>query len=183
MTTMELVHTGSAPQAVIVASALPLDRPSILLPVSWRDPHSVTKEELTSYVTLLERACAENPKSADLRTCLGMAYAMDFQVYKSSDALEAAIELDETHFFAHMKYAELLYRLRALTRAEEATKKALDLAGNTWELGLARKQLQEIRALMRNGSQRPEWTKPLVVPVLSLVGLLAACSAFLVFWK
>ena len=48
-----------------------------------------------------------------------MAYAMNFEVYKSMDALETAVGLDDTHFFAQMKYSELLYRLRALERAEE----------------------------------------------------------------
>jgi len=181
--TMAMVRAGVAAQAVAVPSAYPAERPSRPLPVPWRDPQSVSPAELKSYVAFLEKACNENPRSADLRTCLGMAYAMDYQIYKSSDALELAIELDETHFFARMKYAELLYRLRALPRAEEEAKKALDVAGNMWEIGLARKQLQEIRKLIHNGTQKPEWTKPLMTPALALLGLFAVCSAFVVFWK
>ena len=90
-----------------------------------------------------------------------MAYAMNYEAYKSMDTLEAAVRLDETHFFAQLKYSELLYRLRALPRAEEETLKALNLAGNGWELSLARKQLQEIRRLIREGTQKPEWNKSL----------------------
>ncbi len=183
MKSMEMVLTREAAQVIPVPSSLPLERPSRLLPVPWRDPHSVSPAERKSYVAFLEQACEQDPKSADLRTCLGMAYAMDYQVYKSSDALERAIELDETHFFARMKYAELLYRLRALPRAEAEAKKALDVAGNNWEIGLARKQLQEIRKLLHDSTQRPEWTKPLLVPVLSLIGLFGVCSAFVAFWK
>lgn len=184
MTTLDVVHSGGTAQQVAAASfPSGLDRPSRLLPVPWRDPHSVTKDQLQSYVTFLERACEENPASPDLRTCLGMAYAMDYQIYKSSDALQLAIELDGSHFFARLKYGELHYRLRTLVQAEEETKKALDVAGNMWEIGLARKQLQEIRKLMREGSQKPEWNKPLLIPVLSLAGLFAACSAFVLLWK
>jgi tetratricopeptide (TPR) repeat protein len=182
METMQMVPVTAA-QAMPVPSAYPAERPSRLLPVPWRDPHSVTPTERKSYITFLEQACEANPASADLRTCLGMAYAMDYQVYKSSDALELAIELDGTHFFARMKYAELLYRLRALPKAEEEAKKALDVAGNTWEIGLARKQLQEIRARLHESTRRPEFTKPLLVPTLSLLGLFTVCSALVMLWK
>ena len=70
-----------------------------------------------------------------------MAHAMNYDVYKSMDALEAAVQLEPDNFFAQLKYAELHYRLRALIRAEEETLKASELAGNAWELSLARKQL------------------------------------------
>jgi hypothetical protein len=100
-----------------------------------------------------------------------MAYAMNFQVYESMDALELAVQLEPGHFFAQMKFAELHYRLRALVRAEQETLKAVELAGNPWELTLARKQLQEIRKLMREGSQKPEWVKPLKLPALFLAAM------------
>lgn len=163
--------------------ATALDRPIHILPVPWRDPHSVAPAELASYTECLERACEEHPQSADLHTCLGMAYAMGHEAYKSMDTLEAAIRLDETHFFAQFKYAELLYRLRALPRAERESSKALDLAGNGWELSLGRKQLQEIRRLMREGTQRPEWTKSLAAPTLALLALFVVLSVVTVVLK
>jgi hypothetical protein len=112
--------------------------PIRILPIPWKDPQTVSREELAVYIRSLELACAENPRSADIRTCLGMAYAMNYEVYKSMDALEAAVGLDETHFFAQIKYAELLYRLRALPKAEEETLKAVNLAANGWELSIAK---------------------------------------------
>src|SRR6185369_8545345 len=153
-----------------MATALQVIRPAALrfpqsaapvriLPIPWRDPQSVSKQELAVHINSLEKACQENPQSADLRTCLGMAYAMNFEAYKSMDALEAAVNLDQTHFLAQLKLSELFYRLRALPRAEEETLKAVDLAGNSWELSLARKQLQEIRRLIREGTQKPAWVK------------------------
>jgi tetratricopeptide (TPR) repeat protein len=139
--------------------------------VPWRDPHTVSPESLAGYVRSLETACLDNPGSAGLRTCLGMAYAMNYEVYKSMDALEAAVEIDPDHFFAQLKYAELHYRLRALLRAEQETLKALDLASNAWEFSMARNQLQEIRRLIREGTQKPEWTKPLNNPAFCLLAL------------
>jgi hypothetical protein len=112
-----------------------------------------------------------------------MAYAMNYDAYKSMDALEAAVELDETHFFAQMKYSELLYRLRALERAEEETVKAVDLAGNGWELAMARKQLQDIRQRRRDGTQKPAWNKPLRTPALALLGLFAIVCVVMVVLK
>jgi hypothetical protein len=157
------------------AASFPLEAAPIrILPVPWRDPHTVSKAELAQHIEALEKACTENPRSPDLKTCLGMAYAMNFEVYKSMDVLETAVKLDETHFFAQLKLSELFYRLRTLPRAEEETLKALKLAGNGWELSLARKQLQEIRRLIHAGTQKPEWNKSLKRPVIlfSLMGVI-----------
>uniref|UniRef100_Q01V37 Tetratricopeptide TPR_2 repeat protein n=1 Tax=Solibacter usitatus (strain Ellin6076) TaxID=234267 RepID=Q01V37_SOLUE len=153
-----------------------------LPPVPWRDPHTVSPAQLAEYIAGLERACAENPRCADLRTCLGMAHAMNYDVYRSMDALEYAVEVDPQHFFAQLKYSELFYRLRALVRAEQETIKAMDLAGNAWELSLARKQLQEIRRLSREGTQKPEWTKSLKSPAVVLVAM-AIILCLVVNWK
>src|SRR4051794_16462740 len=82
--------------------------------VPWRDPHTVKPAELARFIGELELACEQTPQSADLRTCLGMAYAMNLDVYKSMDALEFAVACEPDHFFAQLKLAELNYRLRAL---------------------------------------------------------------------
>ena len=170
-------------QVVRKAQAPCLDRPIRPLPVPWRDPHTVSPSELKEYIEFLEKACEEHPLSADLRTCLGVAHAMNYDVYKSMDAFEGAVALDETHFFAQLKYSELLYRLRALERAEAETLKAVNLAGNGWELALARKQLQDIRQKRREGTQKPEWNKPLKTPALCMLALMTMVSLFMVIWK
>jgi hypothetical protein len=149
----------------------PTTGPGSNFPVLWRDPHSVPPAELKRSIESLEAACQQNPQSADLQTCLGMAYAMNFEIYKSMDALEAAVRLQPAHFYSQLKYAELHYRLRALIKAEKEALRALELATDGWELSLARKQLQEIRTLMRAGTQKPEWTKPLARPAVCLAAL------------
>jgi hypothetical protein len=152
--------------------------PRRLPPVPWRDPHNVPSELLAKHVHDLETACQRDPSSAGLRTCLGMAYAMSYRVYDSIDALEAAIRLEPDHFFAQIKYAELHFRLRALIKAEVETVKALNLAETPWEFTLARKQLQEIRTLMRCGTQKPQWDKPLRTPAFCLLAIaLVLCLA------
>jgi hypothetical protein len=160
----------------------PVTAPVRILPLPWRDPHTVSKEELAIHISSLEKACLDNPKSPDLRTMLGMAYAMNFEAYKSMDALEVAVGLDDTHFFAQLKLSELFYRLRALPRAEEETLKAVKLAQNNWELSLARKQLQEIRRLIREGTQKPTWNKSLRNPsILFILMTVLLCLARVMF--
>ncbi len=153
-----------------------------LPPVPWRDPHTVSPAKLAEYIDMLVRECEQNPRSADLRTCLGMAHAMNYDVYRSQDALEEALSIEPRNFFAQLKYAELLYRIRALIRAEGETLKALDCARNSWELALARKQLQEIRTLMRSGTQKPEWSKSLKMPGLCLMAMVLVFSIMMV-WR
>lgn len=150
-----------------LVSSAPLRLP----PVPWRDPHTVSPESLAEYIRVLETACLQNPASADLRTCLGMAHAMNYDVYKSMDALECAVQLEPGNFWAQLKYAELHYRLRALVAAERETLKAIELAADGLQLALARKQLQETRRLMREGTQKPEWTKPLATPAVCLLAI------------
>ncbi len=145
-----------------------------LPPVPWRDPHTVSKEDLRGYIAKLEQACLDNPLSADLRTCLGMAHAMNFDVYKSMDALEEAVQLDPESFWAQMKKAELLYRIRALPRAEQEMLAALELANTGFEASIARKHLLEIRRLMREGTQKPAWTKSLRSPVIAFALIVVA---------
>jgi tetratricopeptide (TPR) repeat protein len=174
-TTFELIPAG---QTMIETPAGPVR----VLPIPWRDPHTVEPEQLAQYITMLERACVEQPENADVRTCLGMAHAMNYDVYKSMDALEEARRIEPENFFAQLKYSELYYRLRALDRSEEETRKAVDLAGNAWELSLARKQLAEIRRLKREGTQKPAWTKPLTAPVVMMV-LITVITGVLLAWK
>jgi hypothetical protein len=150
--------------------------------VPWRDPHTVPPEELAAHIVRLEQACLEHPESADLRTCLGMAYAMNFEVYKSMDALEEATTLDPEHFWAQMKLAELHYRLRALDRAQAATIRALNLAVGPWQFSVARKQLQEIRRLKHESIRNVSWSKPLAAPA-AVFSLLLLVVFIAMSWK
>jgi hypothetical protein len=130
----------------------------------------------------LEAACLANPQSADLRTCLGMAHAVNYDIYKSMDAIEEARTLAPDNFWAQLKYAELHYRLRALNRAEEETRRAADLATNRFQLALARQQMKEIRTLQHSSVRNVEWTKPLTAPAVFFVAMLALVFAAMV-WR
>jgi tetratricopeptide (TPR) repeat protein len=111
--------------------------------------------ELAATITHLERACVEQPASASLWTCLGIAYAVNYDVQKAIDALEHATAAEPDHFWAQLKYGELQYRLRVLVRAEAATLQAETLATDGRQLMLARRQLKEIRKLTAGKSLQP----------------------------
>ena len=175
------MDSRSNPLVATTAAVVPSPRPS-LPPVPWRDPQSVPPQELVAHIARLEHACLEHPDSADLRTCLAMAHAMNYDVYKSMDALEEARSIDGTNFWAQMKYAELHYRLRTLMRAEEETLKAVQLAENPWQLAVARRQLQEIRRLSREGARNVAWTKSLVPPAVVL-SLIMVVLFVVMLWK
>src|SRR5258706_10038268 len=158
--------------ALVATSTGLQPRADALPPVPWRDPHGVSPADLAVYIQQLEAACLANPQSADLRTCLGMAHAVNYDVYKSMDALEDARTIDPDNFWAQLKYAELHYRLRALKRAEEETRRAADLAVNPFQLAMARKLMKDIRELKHSCIRNVEWTKPLMAPSLALAGML-----------
>jgi hypothetical protein len=153
-----------------------------LPPVPWRDPHGVSPADLAVYIRQLEDACLANPQSADLRTCLGMAHAVNYDVYKSMDALEDARTVDPANFWAQLKYAELHYRLRALNVAEEETRRAADLAANPFQLAVARQQMKEIRTLKHSCVRNVHWTKPLTTPALVFSAMIVAMFAVMM-WK
>jgi tetratricopeptide (TPR) repeat protein len=177
--------TTPTPVAIQISSEAlgPRLRPSHLPVFPWRDPHSVPPEKLAEFITSLHEACAQNPENADLRTCLGIAHAMNYDVYRSLDALEEACRIAPDNFFAQLKYSELLFRLRVMDRAEVETTVALNLAGNNWELSLARKQLSEIRQLKRKGLARPEMAKSLRLPALALLSSLMVIFWIFLHWK
>ena len=157
--------------------------PNRLPALPWRDPHSIPPEKLAEFIESLTQACAQNPDNADVRTCLGIAYAMNYDPQRSMDALEEARRIEPENYFAQLKYAELLYRMRVIDRAETETLRALDLAGNNWEMAGARRQLNEIRQLRRKGLVRPDWTKSLKGSAIGFLLLLLGASWIYMVWK
>jgi tetratricopeptide (TPR) repeat protein len=177
-----MANTNTAIQIRPTTLAPPL-RPSRLPTFPWRDPHSVPPEKLAEFIASLTEACALNPENADMRTCLGIAHAMNYDVYQSIDALEEARRIAPDNFFAQLKYSELFFRLRIIDRAEEETSAALALAGKNWEISLARRQLSEIRQAKRKGLARPCLTKSLRAPALAFLILLLGVSWMYILGK
>jgi tetratricopeptide (TPR) repeat protein len=175
---MDTLQTALSPR---LEQSLPALASNGLPEVAWRDLQSVQPERLEELIASLKETCLQNPASVGLQTCLGMAYAMNYDVYRSMDALEEARRIDPANFLAQLKYAELLFRLRVIERAEEETRRAMELARKPWELSVARRQLSEIRRLKREGFVRGGWMHSLKMPAVGFVILLFLVScAYLV---
>jgi hypothetical protein len=163
------------------ASAIPATDQLPAFP--WKDPFSVAPEKLQEIIVSLENACAQNPGNAGLHTFLGMAHAMNYNVYKSMDALQAACRIAPQNFFAQLKYSELFFRLRLMDRAEAESARAMSLANSASEISLVRKQLSEIRRLKRKGVERTEWAKSLKVSAIGIGFIVLVISVFYMAWK
>jgi hypothetical protein len=157
-------------------------RGDVLPPVPWRDPYEAASADVAAYIAELEAACATHPRSADLRVCLGIAHAVNYDVYHAMDALEEARTLDPDNFWARIKYAELHGRLGVLDVAEQETRRAADLAQNPLQLALARKQLKDIRDRKRSSVRNVAWTKPLTRPALVLAAMLVLIFVVHTWW-
>jgi tetratricopeptide (TPR) repeat protein len=155
---------GPVGQATVQTPAGPVP----ILSIPWREPHAVEPEQLQQYVAMLERACEKNPWSADSWTCLSLAHAMNHDLDRSMDALQEARRIDPENFFVQLKVAELHSRLPMLERAEQETRRAIELAGNAWELSLAREQLAKVRFLKRD---KPGWARTAQVLAALLGGI------------
>ena len=115
----------------------------------------ISPDKLSQYIEVLEGACKEDPDSADLLTCLGMAHNLNEDRPRSLQAFERARAIDPQHFFAQFRYAELLFATRDLGRAEAETERALSLARSNSERSMTRRQLRQVRQLLRTSQKRP----------------------------
>ena len=166
--------------AVSASEIPPLDTAPVF---PWKDPFAVPPEKLGEIIVSLQNACAQNPANAALHTFLGMAHAMNYDVYQSMDALEEARRIAPQNFFAQFKLAELFFRLRLIDRAENETSRAMALASSGAEIALVRKQLSEIRRLKRKGVERTECTKSLKVSAIGMTFILFLISLIYLVWK
>ena len=122
------------------------------------------------------RRAWRNRTSADLRMCLGMAHAMNYDVYHSLDALEdaRAIDPDELLGADEVRGAPLPAAARSCAPSKRHSRRS-SLRDTPAQFGLARRQLQEIRrARSAKGVRNVTFDKPLGRPALALVLLIVA---------
>src|SRR5258708_19715563 len=80
----------------------------------WRDLHTVSRTDLAAYIRELERLCLERPASPALWTRLGMAYAVNYDVMKSMEALETAAGIHPSPFSSPLTSQDLPHPFHAL---------------------------------------------------------------------
>lgn len=133
-------------------------------------------------VDLLSRAVELAPQFPEARICLGLAYALTYNIYPALDQLEVAGELDPESFAAHFTLAKLNFKLRVPQKGYEAAQKALKCVTTIEQRKMLAELLKEERARERNGIARPWFNTPFSKTGLYLAGaaLASAIVALLV---
>lgn len=121
-------------------------------------------------VALLLRVVELAPHFPEARVCLGLAYALTYNIYPAIDNLERAGELDPESFAAHYTLAKLNFKLRIPEKGDEAARRALKCVTNIEQRKMLIELLKEERARQRNGISRPNWKKPFSRPMTWLMG-------------
>ena len=156
-------HTEIAvgvPSEVSLSCLLPSDA-TAQLTRTFRDPYVLDKAERVELIEQLRAAVDAESHIPELRIVLGMALCVDFQAQSALEELRRAVQLDPDSFIAHLKYGELLMRLRVCTQAAEETQIAAKLATSPLQAELARRQAATIRTMLREGVERGGFTTPL----------------------
>jgi len=107
-----------------------------------------------------ERALEICPDFVDGHVGLGIAYAVDSQIYPALDHLQKATELEPRNFYAHLKLGQLYFKLRIPQKGYEVMARALGCAASLQERQLAANLLREERQRESSSVKRPLWNKP-----------------------
>lgn len=166
--TTQLSMTGISESSLISSQAAPLALPAAIpeaarsqLARMFRDPSLLERPERAELVAHLRDAIALQPESAPLRVLLGMALCVNFDGQSAMEELREACRLDPGSFIARLKFGELLMRLRICDQAAEQTQLAVELAANSLQADLARRQAATIRTMQREGIERGGYGKML----------------------
>lgn len=148
-----LIHVMQSPAPIMLPDVLDAEA-SHQLTRMFRDPRVLEPAERTELVARLREAVALAPHVAEVKVLLGMALSVDLQAQEAMEVLRAATRQAPDCFIAHLKFGELLMRLRICRQAEEETHKAALLAANAAQSELARRQAATIRVMLREGVER-----------------------------
>lgn len=111
-------------------------------------------------IVKLKEAVALAPQYSNGHVGLGIAYAMDSQIYAALDHFEKAAEADPSNFYAHFKMAQFQFKLRVPRKGYENAQRALRCASNIEEKKLVAQILKEERQREASGVRRPTWDRP-----------------------
>jgi tetratricopeptide (TPR) repeat protein len=109
-----------------------------------------------------------------------MAHLKSGDVYQALACLERAIALDGNHFFARIRYADLLFRIRAFPQALRQGKRARSLARSGFEWRMAQSLLANVRHSKQAPASgiMPPCTQPSSTELYVLAGALSLVFSF-----
>lgn len=149
----EMFLAPRAQASIALPEALGPDAANLLQKM-FRDPRVLEAPERRDLILELRNAVELAPQVAEIRIMLGMALCVDLQVQPAMEEMREAVKMAPDCFIAQLKFGELLMRLRVCDQAAEHTHEAAQLASNTVQSELARRQAATIRTMMREGIER-----------------------------
>ena len=128
-------------------------------------------------IVRLKETVALAPQFSNGHVGLGIAYAMDSQVYPALDHFERAAEADASNFYAQFKLAQFYFKLRVPKKGYERADLALKCSTTLDEKRLVGQILKEERQRESAGLRRPTWNRPFSKTWLKIgmALLVAAC--------
>jgi Flp pilus assembly protein TadD len=148
------ISISSSMQTPLALPAMLHRETSSLLVRMFRDPRVLEPNERGDLIAQLRTAVELEPSAPEIRVLLGMALCVDLQAQEALEHLREATRQAPDSFIAHLKFGELLMRLRVCSQAAEETHRAARLATNDIQADLARKQATAIRTMLREGIER-----------------------------
>jgi tetratricopeptide (TPR) repeat protein len=132
-----------------------------------------------------EKAITADPTFADGHVGLGIALAVEYDIYTAIDHLERAAQLEPGNFYAHFKLGQLYFKLRVPRKGYDEMARALDCVSSLAERRLVAQLIKEEKQREKNDVQRPWWNKGFSrrSVALGLCGVTALFAAAVIFLR
>jgi Tfp pilus assembly protein PilF len=122
---------------------------------------ALERNHIEEAVGLLRQTVQLDAHSLHGHLALGIALTKALQIPEAERALETAIWLEPTNFYAHLRMAELFQRVGVPTRMREELQLALDLAETAEQKKIARDLLISEERRNPRRAWRPDFSKVL----------------------
>ena len=125
-----------------------------------RGKEALDRGQLSEAIESLRRAIEADCRSTEAHLYLGIALAVDAQVYEAIDAFEAALALSPTDFMVNLKLADLYFRLSVPEKGRKHLRTAREAISNPQERELVRALMSQEAEREKRRIDRPTFGKP-----------------------
>ncbi len=127
----------------------------------WLDKgkEALERSHLSEAIESLRLATEADPHSIQAYLYLGIALAMDSQVYEAIDSFEAALALSPKDFMVNLKLAELYFRLCVPDKGHKHLVTAMEASSTPQERQLVRTVLSQEAERGKRRIDRPTFGK------------------------
>ncbi len=125
-----------------------------------RGKEALDRGQLSGAIESLRRATEADCRSTEAYLYLGIALAVNAQVYEAIDAFEAALALSPTDFMVNLKLADLYFRLSVPEKGHKHLRTAMETSSTPQERELVRGLKSQEAEREKRRIDRPSFGKP-----------------------